>query len=198
MKGFAFGMVIGAVLGAVLVLVLLPNFSVPVPPPQDRYFATTHDGRLIAINPKEQNVTDVQLLTWSSTALSETYTFGFNDYTQRFAKSSRHFTKEGWEDFQTYLTENNVTAQTEQVQEIVTTVPATAPVVIQRGMIDDRYRWVVDQDMLTTFQSGTDKRTEIRRFRAHIVWMPEQTATGYGLQIVKLEINPQKKAHTPR
>ncbi|MBL1146792.1 MAG: DotI/IcmL/TraM family protein [Pseudomonadota bacterium] len=198
MKGFAFGMVFGAVLGAVLTLVLLQNFSAPVPQSQDRYFATAPDGRIMQLNPKDQNVTDPQLLSFLSAALSETYTFGFNDYAQRFEKSSLHFTKEGWESFQAFLAESGVMAQVEQAREIVTTIPATSPVIVQRGRMDDGYHWVVDQEMLTTFQSGTDKRVETHRFRAHLGWMPDQSETGYGLQIKKLEIDPRKKTRQPR
>ena len=64
--------------------------------PENRYFATTEDGRLIPMVALNQpNLSTPALLSWVAQAATEVMTFGFNDYRRRLQESSRNFTRTG-------------------------------------------------------------------------------------------------------
>ncbi|MBL1148367.1 MAG: type IVB secretion system apparatus protein IcmL/DotI [Pseudomonadota bacterium] len=145
-----------AILGLVAALIIYMNVSKP----HDIYFATTHDGRQIPLVPLNQpNMQTPALLSWAAQAASEIMTFGFNDYQQRFQKSSRHFTPEGWEKFLGAMRRSRIIESVEGTQQIVTAVPRSAPILTGEGLFNGRYRWLVQLSLLVTYQSGQDKKT---------------------------------------
>jgi len=147
-----------AIVGLVISLIVYMNVSKP----HDIYFATTHDGRQIPLVPLDKpNMQTPALLSWAAQAASEVMTFGFNDYNQRFQKSSRHFTGEGWENFLNAMKKSRTIESVESTQQIVTAVPHSAPILTGEGLYNGRYRWMVNLSLLITYQSGQDKKTTI-------------------------------------
>lgn len=145
-----------AIFGLVIALIIYMNVSKP----HDIYFATTHDGRQIPLVPLNQpNMQTPALLSWAAQAASEIMTFGFNDYNQRFQKSSRHFTPDGWEKFLGAMQRSRIIESVEGTQQIVTAVPRSAPILTGEGFFNGRYRWLVQLSLLVTYQSGQDKKT---------------------------------------
>lgn len=145
-----------AILGLVISLIVYMNVSKP----HDIYFATTHDGRQIPLVPLNQpNMQTPALLSWAAQAASEIMTFGFNDYQQRFQKSSRHFTPDGWAKFLGAMQRSRIIESVEGTQQIVTAVPRSAPILTGEGLFNGRYRWLVQLSLLVTYQSGQDKKT---------------------------------------
>lgn len=59
-------------------------FVIQVHQPENRYFATTEDGRLVPMVPlNEPNLSTPALMSWVAQAATEVMTFGFNDYRRR-------------------------------------------------------------------------------------------------------------------
>jgi len=137
--------------------------------PQDRYFATTADGRLIRMIPLNQpNLSQAALLSWVAQAATEVMTFGFHDYTRRLQKSSRHFTSKGWESFTSALQKSRILETVEAKQQVVTAAPRNAPVLIQEGLFQGKYRWVVSLPLMVTYQSGNARRSDSLSVTLHI------------------------------
>ncbi len=83
------GAIIMALLGAMY-------FVIHASQAQDRYFATTEDGRLIPmVALSEPNLSTPALMSWVAQSSTEVMTFGFNDYRRRLQESSRNFTRRG-------------------------------------------------------------------------------------------------------
>src|SRR5689334_18367134 len=79
-------------------------FVIHVHQPENRYFATTEDGRLIPMVPLQQpNLSNPALLSWVAQAASETMSFSFSNYRRNLQQASRNFTRSGWESFSTAL-----------------------------------------------------------------------------------------------
>lgn len=145
-------------------------FYMHVSRPRDFYFATTHDGRELQLTPlNKPNMQKAALLSWAAQAASEVMTFGFNDYEQRLGRASRHFTAKGFEDFREAMIKSRIIEGVENAQQIVTSVPKSAPVLKAEGLYNGKYRWVVDVTLLVTYQSGDAKSTTTMSVTMYIV-----------------------------
>ncbi len=168
------------IIGA-LVLVLLG--MVNARKPENRYFATTEDGRLIPMVPLSQpNLSTPALLSWSAQAATEVMTFGFSDYRRRLQESSRNFTRTGWESFTTALNQSGMIDAIEQKRQVVTAVPAGAPILESEGLVAGRYQWVVQMPMKLSYQAGADRRTRNILVRIVIARVPRlESSNGVGI-----------------
>ena len=136
-------------------------FVVHVHQPENRYFATTEDVRLIpmvALN--EPNLSTPALMSWVAQASTEVMTFGFNDYRRRLQEASRNFTRRGWESFTKALQASRIIEMVEANQQVVTAAPRGAPVLEREGVVQGRYQWIVQLPMILTYQSGSLKRSD--------------------------------------
>lgn len=152
-----------ALLQTVVIIGLIGSmlFVVHIHQPENRYFATTEDGRLIpmvALN--EPNLSTPALMSWVAQAATEVMTFGFNDYRRRLQESSRNFTRRGWESFTKALQHSRIIEMVEANQQVVTAAPRGAPVLDREGVVQGRYQWIVQLPMILTYQSGSQKRSD--------------------------------------
>lgn len=136
-------------------------FVIHVHQPENRYFATTEDGRLIPmVALSEANLSTPALMSWVAQAATEVMTFGFNDYRRRLQEASRNFTRRGWESFTKALQASRIIEMVEANQQVVTATPRGAPVLDKEGIVQGRYQWIIQLPMVLTYQSGTQKRSD--------------------------------------
>lgn len=136
-------------------------FVVHIHQPENRYFATTEDGRLIpmvALN--EPNLSTPALMSWAARAATEVMTFGFNDYRRRLQEASRNFTRRGWESFSKALQQSRIIEMVNVNQQVITAVPRGAPVIEREGVVQGRYQWIVHLPMTLTYQFGSQRRSD--------------------------------------
>ena len=102
-------------------------FVIHVHQPENRYFATTEDGRLIPmISLNQPNLSNPALMSWVAQAATEVMTFGFNDYRRRLQESSRFFTRKGWESFTQALQEARIIESIQANTQVITAAPRAA------------------------------------------------------------------------
>ncbi len=136
-------------------------FVVHVHQPENRYFATTEDGRLIPMVPlSEPNLSTPALMSWVTQAATEVMTFGFSDYRRRLQEASRNFTRRGWESFTRALQQSRIIEVVEANDQVLTSAPRGAPVLVQEGVAAGRYRWIIELPMILTYQAGSARRNE--------------------------------------
>ena len=159
-------------------------FVIHVHQPENRYFATTEDGRLIpmvALN--EPNLSTPALMSWVAQAATEVMTFGFNDYRRRLQESSRNFTRRGWESFTGALQRSRIIEMVEANQQVVTAAPQGAPIVVSEGLVAGRYQWEVQLPLVLTYQSGAKTRTDKLLVTIIIVRVPRlESPNGVGIE----------------
>jgi intracellular multiplication protein IcmL len=128
---------------------------------EDRYFATTADGRIMQLVPLSQpNMTRAALLSWVAQAATEVMTFGFHDYERRLQDSSRHFTRSGWASFTTALQKSGIIDAVESSKQVLTAAPRSAPILTQEGVMNGKYRWVIQMPLMVTYRSGTQTKSD--------------------------------------
>lgn len=169
---------------AIVALILALAITIAVSRPQDRFFATTADGRLIRMVPLDQpNMNDAALISWAARAGSDVMTFGFHDYQRRLQESSSYFTRRGWQSFTEALDRSRVMEGVQQAQRVVTAAPKSAPVIEQQGFVDGIYRWVVNLPLIVTYQSGTATQSDTVNVQLVIVRVSTlDSASGVGIQ----------------
>ncbi|MCB9982875.1 MAG: type IVB secretion system apparatus protein IcmL/DotI [Rhodospirillales bacterium] len=169
---------------AILGLIGGMYFVIQVHQPENRYFATTEDGRLVpmvALN--EPNLSTPALMSWVAQAATEVMTFGFNDYRRRLQESSRNFTRRGWESFTGALQRSRIIEMVEANQQVVTAAPQGAPIVVSEGLVAGRYQWQVQIPMLLSYQSGARTRTDKMLVTIVVVRVPRlESANGVGIE----------------
>jgi intracellular multiplication protein IcmL len=169
---------------AIVALLIALAITISVSRPQDRFFATTSDGRLIRMVPlDEPNMNDAAVISWAARAGSDVMTFGFHDYQKRLQDSSAYFTRRGWQNFTEALDRSRVIEGIQQSQRIVTAAPKSAPTIEQQGLVDGVYRWVVDLPLIVTYQSGTNTQSDTINVQLVIVRVSTlDSSSGVGIQ----------------
>lgn len=122
--------------------------------PQPQYFATTADGKLIQLSPlNDPMVSQEFLLQWANQAAVAAYTYDFVNYRQQLQKASEYFTPEGWKNFEDILRKSKNLDTVIDQKLTVNAVATGAPVITQRGILNDRYAWKVQIPLLITYQN---------------------------------------------
>lgn len=148
--------------GVVIIgLILAMFYVISANKPQNRYFATTSDGRLVPmVALSEPNLSTPALMAWTAQAATEVMTFGFHDYRRRLQEASRNFTQLGWASFTKALENSRIMEMVQANQQVITAAPRSAPVLVSEGMVDGRYQWQVEIPMVITYQAGNQTRAE--------------------------------------
>lgn len=175
-----------AVIEAMIILALVGAmyFIIEVHQPENRYFATTEDGRLVPMVPlSEPNLSVPALMSWSAQAATEVMTFGFNDYKRRLQQASRNFTRLGWVSFTSALEKSRIIEMVETNQQVVSAAPASAPVLLSEGLVNGRYQWQVQIPLVVSYQAGSSVRSDKMMVTLLLVRVPKlESPNGIGIE----------------
>lgn len=158
-------------------------FVIYVHQPENRFFATTEDGRVIPMTALNQpNLSNPALLSWVAQASTEVMTFGFNDYRRRLQEASRNFTDRGWESFTSALQNARIIESIEANSQVITAAPRGAPVIQREGVVNGQYQWIVQIPMILTYQSGSRTRSDNWMVTLVVVRVPRlESPNGVGI-----------------
>lgn len=167
------------IIGLILTLIVYMNNAVP----HDRYFATTADGRIMQMQPLDRpNLDTPALLSWLATAVSETMSFSYINYQRELQNASKNFTKTGWESFTSALQKSHILDGVRELQQIVTAQPRSAPVLVQSGVLNGRYRWILQMPLIVKYTSGKENRTDHLQLRLVVERVPSlENPNGVGI-----------------
>lgn len=171
------GLVIIGLIGALF-------FIIQVNQPENRYFATTEDGRLIPmVSLSEPNLSTPALMSWVAQACTEVMTFGFNDYRRRLQEASRNFTRKGWDSFTAALQKSRIIEMVETNQQVVTAAPQGAPILVSEADVGGQYQWVIELPLIVTYQSGAKTRSDSLLVTVVVVRVPRlESPNGVGIE----------------
>lgn len=171
--------------GIVIIGLIFVSFAViQTHQPENRYFATTEDGRLIPMVALSQpNLSTPALMSWVAQSVTEVMTFNFNDYRRRLQESSRNFTRRGWDSFTKALQNSHIIERVEQNQQIVTAAPRGAPVLKDGRVINGRFQWTIQIPMVVTYQAGPKTSTDNMMVTLVVVRVPRlESPNGVGIE----------------
>lgn len=126
-------------------------------PPAPKYFATSINGRITPLFPlNEPNQSDSAVLQWANQAAIAAFTYNFVNYRSELQASSGFFTADGWDQFLTALQQSNNLDAVKAKKLIVSAVATRAPIILQKGILNERYAWRVQMPILVTYQSASE------------------------------------------
>lgn len=126
-------------------------------PPEPKYFATSINGRITPLTAlTEPNQSDSAVLQWANQAAIAAFTYNFVNYRDELEASSAFFTTEGWQQFMEALQQSNNLEQVKAKKLIVSAVATRAPIILQKGVLSDRFSWRVQMPILVTYQSASE------------------------------------------
>lgn len=168
----------------ILFLIAILLFIINFHNPEDRYFASTEQGKLLPMQQlTEPNLSVRALTSWSAQTATEVMTFGFNNYKYRLQEASRNFTDEGWESFSKALVRSKVIDKVTKNQQIITAAPAGTPILVAEGLYKERYQWQVQVPLVITYQAGSKVSSSAMIVNLLIVRLPNMTSSnGIGIQ----------------
>ena len=171
---------------SIIIVVLILTFIVYMnaAKSQDRYFATTADGRIMQLVPLDRpNMSTSALMSWAAQSAVEVMTFGFHDYQRRMQNSSRNFTRHGWETFTNALQKSRIMESVEAGQQVVTAQPRSAPILREESIRNGKYRWVVDLPLSVSYKYGTASRNDNLLLRMVVERVPSlENPNGVGIE----------------
>ncbi len=169
-----------AILSLIVVIIVIVNAYQP----ENRYFATTEDGRVVPmVALSEPNLSRPAVLSWAAQSASETLTFGFHDYRRRLQEASRHFTRKGWGSFVKALQESGMIESVETNRQVLSAAPRAAPTILSEGVLGGVYQWQVELPMMVTYQIGQQQRNVGMNIRLNIVRVPKlESPNGLGIE----------------
>ena len=153
-------LLVGLLLSIVVVLLLILGYVI-THPPQPKYFATSINGRITPLTVMDQpNQSDAAVLQWANQAAIQAYTYNFVNYAQELNAASSYFTADGWQQFFNALQSSNVLDMVKSKKLVVSAVATRAPVILQKGVVYNRFSWRVQFPMLVTYQSASEYNQE--------------------------------------
>lgn len=109
----------------------------------------------------QPNVSQEQLLAFTTEAVMSAFTYDFNDYRRHFQHtSSRYFTQVGWSNFITKLRESGNLSAVIDNKLVVKAVPTDAPYIVSQGMDSGIYSWTIQMPLLLVYQGSGQEQTK--------------------------------------
>lgn len=148
----------GALVLSVLCITFLAYKYVNV---QRDYFATDSTGRLTPIYPLGQPlVPAARVKLFALEALQTGYNVDFNHFRTQLDRVDEYFTVEGAKSFKDELAKTGFLKKLEDELNVSSAVPASAPVIVNEGPFDGRYRWQIEVPLLLTLQNSKSRQNQ--------------------------------------
>jgi len=110
----------------------------------------------IGAQPLDQPVLeDPQLAAWAARVAAQVMTFGHQNLDQRMAQSKEYFTPAGWENFQQAVKSSRLADRVRDEKDAITATAKLDPVVMQEGVENGIYRWIVKFPLALDFKTET-------------------------------------------
>lgn len=133
-----------AVAGLIILVGLLTHFSSSA----TRILPTTSDDKLITPPPVDEPVDENIVSLWLVNVMTHSTTMGFHDYQMRFKEIRPSFTDRGWESFMRYMKTSyggrpSIISRLDNDRLVLYGDPAQAPQILQRGLVNGVYTYIV-------------------------------------------------------
>lgn len=176
-------------LGATTVLSTGTSWWVISHKPEPKYFIAQPDGRITKIVPvSHPYLTNGAVTNFAVEAVTNALTLDFSNYKKELSAASEYFERpDGWNNFLKALTDSKTLEMIEK-KSLVSTVVANRATVVQSGVQDGVYTWIVQVSVTITYQSASEQTSETHLAEMVIKRLPTwQSARGVGITRILLK-----------
>lgn len=125
---------------------------------------------------------DAAVKSWSALAVADFMTYSYQDYEHRLQQSADYFTKFGWQNFVEALKKSRTLDSVVAQEQTSTARIKGPPVMVQKGVLNGKYRWVVTMPLVITYKSAQSTRIDALRVNLVIERTPvNDTFAGLGI-----------------
>ena len=184
------GIILAAAISVGLMIAMSVYLYVIKPPPIT--FMVGDEWRIQSPVPVDQPYrTTADMLQWVSDVLPNSFNYDFINYDKQLQGVNQYFTANGWKAFLNQLN-NYVNYNTVQTNKLfVNGAPASAPFVLNQGLILGRYGWWV-QIPITITAKGNKNSEQNLVFQVLVVRVPTlNNLSGIGIDNVIVVRNPE-------
>lgn len=156
---------------------------------EPRYFVAQPDGRITQIVPvSHPYLTNGAITNFAVEAVTNSFTLDFSNYKKELAAASEYYERpDGWNNFLSAL-KSSGTLDTIEKNSLVSSVVANNATVVQSGVMDGVYTWVVQVSITITYQSASQQSSDTRVAEMVIKRLPTwQTSRGVGISRILLK-----------
>lgn len=160
--------------------------------PQDRFFATTVDGKVIQMVPSNQPIyDDAAVAGWSRKAFEDILGFNYMDYRERLIAMAPDFSERGYAVWLETLKRDGFIDLIVNPENkfAVSTQVTSEPVIVQKGVSLGVYRWRIQMQAVTNYISALPNRSYSVKWNVSldVVRVPSlYNASGIGIEQVVL------------
>lgn len=120
---------------------------------------------LVAAMPKEgvqaldqPALDDTAVTAWAARAAADVMTFGHHNIDQHMAQTEGYFTPKGWENFREALKTSRFEQKVRDSDQVIDAKAKLDPVIMQEGVENGVYRWIVKFPLLLTIKEAGASR----------------------------------------
>lgn len=173
-----------------IALVLATCFAIVMltAPVKIRSYTVTIGGdaqQVVAIShPIDQTLT-VEM--WLESAISQAYTYNFANYQQQFAKSSKNFTTQGWNNWYKSLQASGGLDSVVNAKLSVSAIALARPLLQEYPrVIDGVYTWVFQVPVTISYQELNTIQSQSAIYRVYVVRVPvSQNPSGLAIEAIQ-------------
>lgn len=101
-----------------------------------------------------------EVIDWVAKAVPEALTFSWIDHQRALQEASKNFTKGGWESFTDALQKSHILDGVRELRQTVTAKTRSPPVIVQSGVLNRKYRWIMQVPLSVEYTSGKESRMD--------------------------------------
>lgn len=147
---------VGMVQSVTILVALLLIFVLATKKPEQKYFSVTPDLRVQAMVPlSEPYVTEAGLLNWTVESVTGSLSFDFLHWQTQLSAQRDNFTEDAYIKMIGALKSSGILKKVLDQNLIITTVPTSAPYVLQTQVISGVKTWVVKFPVLISYQTSS-------------------------------------------
>lgn len=129
--------------------------------PQPMYYAAVTNGQVLQMHSlSEPVITDKFIVSWSALTARRVFNLSFVNYQDNLNVVKDRFTPGGWEKMQDALNSSGLIQNMVNNKLIVSSVVSGSPVILARMVVNGRFTWRVQMQMLVKYTSASEQSQE--------------------------------------
>lgn len=171
-----------------LCLSLLFNVIQFMSKPETKYFATNENMRVVELTPlNESLVTDSGLQNWTAQAISEMFSYDFNNFRENFTDAREYLSEDGYKKLLKSVQDSgNLEMVREERLVSIAGVDPSRVVIVNRGVLKGRMTWKVEAPLSITYESSKGVEHTQELIGTILVQRTSEINNPRGIQIIQM------------
>lgn len=152
--------------------------------PKPHFYAKSYTGTITALTPHYQpTVSPKALLNWATLAATAAYSMDYVGYQQSLANLAPFFTKAGYDNFITAITNANIINDLTYKKLMISAVPIGTPTIVNEGLVFGEYTWIIQLPIAIKYQTASEESTQLKAVSLTVSRVsPDIASRGIGIK----------------